>query len=644
MERRAFRLDADTAAAFTERCRSARVTPAAVFGAAYSRALGEWCDQKRFLLTVLYFNRPPISGDIDRVLGAFSSTVLVDVAVPESSDPAVHAGGFGDAVGRSLDDSAIDGVDVARELSRHRGTRGLVSPVVFTSTLGFSDPTAHSVTRRIDPTDVWERVRTPQVLVDLQVASEHDQIVCNVDCPEGVIDPDDHRRLIDRVRAFIDDVLAGRALEPTEWPRPEREDQDGSSPSGITDSTGPRPLRPAGEATLAHVREAVTSQLGSTPGDSTDFFSAGGDSLGLVRVLVDLRRRTGLVVAPAEAVVEPTVERLAALVDERREADSAELTRGPETPAHHAAPTRVSTLDPETHLVPMSGSGGGPVYLLHPSGGDILCYSDLVAELPDHRVLALPDPRYFDTPMPDDLSLVVCAYADLLELAHRGEDHPLVIGGWSMGGTVAHDVAVELQGRGVRVGGVIMIDSTTPDRIRRIAGLAPGEVDAEVALRYLRSVQAFAGDGSPTESSVGSAETSIRRGMAAAADPGARGDVLAEQLRANGLAATDARRRLEVFTSHLAGLAEHQARSLEGTGVPVLLLRADETSPVNSGVGMGVDDAAGSEDLGWGAALGSGATILGVDAHHYSVLRSPAVARIGSAIREFLADAAGAER
>ncbi|MEH6381988.1 MAG: hypothetical protein V7768_09825, partial [Dietzia cercidiphylli] len=156
------------------------------------------------------------------------------------------------------------------------------------------------------------------------------------------------------------------------------------------------------------------------------------------------------------------------------------------------------------------------------------------------------------------------------------------------------------------------------------------------------SVQAFAGSGVGQASADSAAETSVRRGMAAAADPAARGDVLAEQLRGAGLAATDARRRLEVFTSHLAGLAEHHARSLEGTGVPVLLVRADETSPVNSRVGMGVDDAAGSEDLGWGTALGSSATTLGVDAHHYSVLRSPAVGQIGSAIREFLSGLGGA--
>ncbi|MFL0578639.1 beta-ketoacyl synthase N-terminal-like domain-containing protein [Dietzia sp. 179-F 9C3 NHS] len=649
MERRAFRLDADTAAAFTARCRAARVTPTAVFGAAYSHALAEWCAQERFLLTVLYFNRPPISGDIDRVLGAFSSTVLVDIAVPDSSDPAVHAGSFGDAVGRSLDDSAVDGVDVARELSRYRGTRGLVSPVVFTSTLGFSDPTAQSVTRRIDPTDVWERVRTPQVLVDLQVASEHDQIVCNVDCPEGVIDPDDHQRLVDRVQDFVAAVLEDRVLEHGDWPRHGR-DQDGStgerslaeltsrSPGDVGDDARPRPLRAAGEATLAHVREAVTSQLGSTPADSTDFFSAGGDSLGLVRVLVALRRRTGLAVAPAEAVVDPTIERIAALVDEQRDADGPEGPVEAEGSGRSAALAAVRKLDPETHLVPMSGPRGRSVYLLHPSGGDVLCYSDLVVELPDWRVLALPDPRYFDTPMPDDLSLVVAAYADLLEAAHRGQDHPLVLGGWSMGGTVAHDVAVELHGRGVRVGGVIMIDSTTPDRIRRIAGLAPGEVDAEVALRYLRSVQAFAGTGSQGRAAEDIAEEALRLGMAGAADPTDRGDVLATQLRAAGLTATDARRRLEVFTSHLAGLAEHHARSLKGTGVPVLLIRADETSPVNSGVGMGVDDAPGSKDLGWGTALGSSARIIGVDAHHYSVLRSPAVERIGSAIREFLTD------
>ena len=65
-------------------------------------------------------------------------------------------------------------------LSRHRGSQEVVSPVVYTSTLGFGDGAKDATTARIDESDVYERVVTPQVLLDLQASMENGSIAINL--------------------------------------------------------------------------------------------------------------------------------------------------------------------------------------------------------------------------------------------------------------------------------------------------------------------------------------------------------------------------------------------------------------------------------------------------------------------------------
>jgi amino acid adenylation domain-containing protein len=95
----------------------------------------------------------------------------------------------------------------------------------------------------------------------------------------------------------------------------------------------PRPTgageAPRGEAELA-VAEAFSAVLGSPVGRDTNFFAAGGQSLGAARVVARLRRSTGADIGLAELAAAPTPAELAeVLAGSPRVADEKPLTRRP---------------------------------------------------------------------------------------------------------------------------------------------------------------------------------------------------------------------------------------------------------------------------------------------------------------------------
>ncbi|MBB5781614.1 type I polyketide synthase [Nonomuraea jabiensis] len=276
-------------------------------------------------------------------------------------------------------------------------------------------------------------------------------------------------------------------------------------------------------------------------------------------------------------------------------------------------------------LLLREGKDPRPLFLVHPSGGDVLCYAELARLLAtDRPVVGLTDPAFAGIRPPGDME----ALADLYVRAVRAwqPSGPYALGGWSMGGTLAQLMACRLAEAGEKVELLAMLDSNVPDRIRPL----PAERrDAHAAARYLRSLEAFLDadlDASP-------ADLVERLAARPAAD---LPDTVSGLLRRAGLmgARDSAAERLEVFTRHLRILGEHRARRLDAD-TRVLLIRAARPAPLNGGVGMGVDDVPGHDDLGWSPFL-TRLHVEQVDAHHYSLLRPPAVRRVAELLGELL--------
>ncbi|WP_028182940.1 type I polyketide synthase [Salinispora arenicola] len=326
------------------------------------------------------------------------------------------------------------------------------------------------------------------------------------------------------------------------------------------------------------------------------------------------------------------VDRVRRLADETEEWDtprpagpSAAGRSSPTGPPHRES---VGTGTGETALLLRAGAAEPPLFLIHPSGGDVLCYGELVRLLADDRpVVGLTDPALTGGVGPTDIPALAEHYLDAVR---QHQPHgPYLLGGWSMGGTLAHEMACLLERRGERTALLLMIDSNTPDRIRTLHG--QGASQAVAAVRYLHSLAAFLdldlGFGPAEEAELlDRTGDDIRRAVT-------------QRLRDAGLLSRrdTADTRLLVFERHLRILGEHRAGHLSDPTTRLLLVRAALPSPHNSGVGMGVDDAPDLSRLGWDGHVRGPIHEVVVEGHHYSLLTGDAARTIAEHLNRTLA-------
>ncbi len=167
------------------------VTPAMALAAVFADTVGGWSAQSRFLLNVPLFERDPAHPDIARVVGDFTSSVMLEVDVTENVSVTERARAMQHRMYESGSHSAYSGLEVLRDLGRHRGEQ-VLAPVVFTSALDLGELFSAAVTETFgDP--VWIVSQGPQVLLDAQVTEVQGGLLVNWDVresafPHGLID------------------------------------------------------------------------------------------------------------------------------------------------------------------------------------------------------------------------------------------------------------------------------------------------------------------------------------------------------------------------------------------------------------------------------------------------------------------------
>ncbi|MDO4609789.1 type I polyketide synthase [Corynebacterium sp.] len=605
------------------------VTPSQALLTAYAVALSAECRQDAMLLTTLQHDRRMFDDDVARIIGPFSRTAL---AAPDLSG----GGTFAELARRVAADQAeldahpdVSAVEITRMMPR-RGSRGAVAPVVFQSTLGMDAslggdlPVDAGPLGSLDVADYVQGLRTPQVELELRCFDLRGELVLSVAAmPRG---DDLALRILGCVAGIARRLAAGSGWEALHEPVGDPDSRGipawgcgpGEDQGGADAASGPGA---DDAAALAHDawgqvatcwREILGTASDPRPGD--DFFDAGGDSLLAIRLIGAIRAR-GIDGDLRTFLDEPTPRTLLPLTGCAAE-DAPGPGAGPDgTGRANSWPTPQAISD---CLQTLRRGTGRPLFLIHPSGGDVLCYMGIARLGARGRpVLGLADPGLAGHPVPAGIPALVDLYA--AAIAAEQPEGPVTLGGWSMGGTVGHEVARRLRAMGRDVDLLIMLDSNSPARIRRLTG-KEAEIHSCTRLRHLRSIAAFVGLETPD----GDADVLMRRLV----DAGAFRD------------ADAAEERLGVFARHLDGLGDHEASELDES-VPVLLMRAGRTSPCNSGEGMGVDDA-DEPLLGWRGLIRGPVSEHEIDAHHYSLLRDPAlpevVRLIDDALRRWTGD------
>ena len=170
-----------------------------------------------------------------------------------------------------------------------------------------------------------------------------------------------------------------------------------------------------------------------------NFFELGGHSLLGVRLVSRIRKQFGREVPLSFVLQNPTIERLGGLLRQ----DGSTLQRAA--------------------LVAIRAEGTrAPFFCVHPVGGNVLCYAALARQLgPDQPFYA------FQSADSEPHTIETLAEYYLQELRTVQPQGPYRLGGWSMGGVIAFEMARQLAAEDDRVQLLALIDSYAPQSIER---------------------------------------------------------------------------------------------------------------------------------------------------------------------------------
>ncbi|MGW7465272.1 amino acid adenylation domain-containing protein [Streptomyces xantholiticus] len=200
-------------ARLTDQARRHAVTPAVAAATAFAEVLGAWSGEPRFLLNVPMFDRRPLHADVDRLVGDFTSSVLLDVDLSETRTFAERVRDAQDRMHRAAAHSSYSGVEVLRDLSRDQGSQ-VLAPVVFTSALDLGELFGQDVERCLGE-PAWIVSQGPQVLLDAQITELHGGLLVNWDVRADAF-PDGAAEAM--FAAFTD--LIGTVADGTAWDAP----------------------------------------------------------------------------------------------------------------------------------------------------------------------------------------------------------------------------------------------------------------------------------------------------------------------------------------------------------------------------------------------------------------------------------------
>ena len=288
---------------------------------------------------------------------------------------------------------------------------------------------------RIEPFEVEAALAAHERVAEAAVAARDDGSLVAYLVPSAAGEPAD-----DELRSHLADRLPPQLVPDvfvrlTALPRTAggKVDRRALPAPDLTAGSRGRAARTPTEQALRRLFAEVLDRPAVGVDDS--FFALGGHSLLAVRLVGRIRQELGRRVPVGSLIGRPTVAALAAGLDSEayRQGSAVRLRPG------------------------RSGGSGVTVALVHPVGGTLFCYQELVDALP--AGIPVVGCERLAGGHPAERTLWDLAERHAAALLEAVPDGPVVVAGWSVGGVLAHAVAARLLAMGSPVAGIGLLDS-----------------------------------------------------------------------------------------------------------------------------------------------------------------------------------------
>jgi thioesterase domain-containing protein len=306
-----------------------------------------------------------------------------------------------------------------------------------------------------------------------------------------------------------------------------------------------------------------------------DFFSLGGHSLLAVRVMARIQASFGQHLPLASLFQGATIEKQASLLHEQ--------------PREQSASALVS-IQPKGEEVPF--------FCVHPGGGNVLCYRELSNHLGFERPFYGLQARGLDENQVPQTRIEDMAAYYIAAIRSVQPDGPYLLGGWSMGGVVAYEMAQQLGAQGQQVSLLALMDSRPfiddAAPLEEITLLVNFARDLGLSVDGLK----FSTDELAKLDSEELLSYVLQRAMEAGIVP-------------QDIQLAHARRLFEVFKINVRAMQSYRPQP---SSTRVTLLKAEQATVETP-----------DETMGWGALTSGKVEIHTVPGSHFTIVREPYV-------------------
>jgi amino acid adenylation domain-containing protein len=325
-------------------------------------------------------------------------------------------------------------------------------------------------------------------------------------------------------------------------------------------------------------------------GVTQGFFELGGTSLIALIIIDRIEKQFGVQLSLSTFLLENTIERIGARL--RRQ----------------SANTIFSS------LVPIRDRGTKePFFCVHPISGHVTCYRDLARHLDPDRPFYGLQSRGLDLDCLPHSSIEEMAMHYLQLIRGVQPSGPYHLGGWSMGGIVAFEMARQLCRLGEQAGILALFDTEPPFKVPREA-VQDSTSDAELVIRVIGQ------------------ELQISPEQLKGLSPEEQDTYIVDAAKKANLIVPDldqlrARRVFDVYRSNRQALLRYAAQTYRDR---VILFRCV----------LGEIDEAADPTFGWGELAAGGVDVFQVPGDHKTMVYSPHVETLAARLNECLAKTA----